>query len=126
MQIFKYVWCIPYNERYNMDSLDESTFLKLLGGSPITKIIDFMLTSREFDYSKREIADNASISYNTLNSVWLKLVSNGIIIKTRRVGKQDMFRLNSGNALVKQLIKFFDALLKESIEEHTLQAKQLA
>ncbi len=109
-----------------MDSLDESTFLKLLGGSPITKIIDFMLTSREFDYSKREIADNASISYNTLNSVWLKLVSNGIIIKTRRVGKQDMFRLNSGNALVKQLIKFFDALLKESIEEHTLQAKQLA
>jgi predicted transcriptional regulator len=106
--------------------MDESIFIKLLGDSPLTKVLDFLLTAREFDYSKKEIAENAEISYNTLNSLWSNLLANEVIVKTRRIGKQDMFRINSENMFVKELIKFYDSLLKSSIENHMDMIKQLA
>jgi predicted transcriptional regulator len=106
--------------------MDESIFIKLLGDSPLNKVWDFLLTAREFDYSKKEIAENADISYNTLNSLWSSLLANEIIVKTRRIGKQDMFKLNAENLFVKELIKFFDSLLKSSIDKHMYMIKQLA
>ena len=107
-----------------MNNMEESTFTRLLGNSPLSKVLDFLLTSREFDYTKKEMAENAGISYNTLNSLWSQLIRDDIIIKTRRIGKQDMFRLNTKNYLVKELMRFFDALLKESVEQHTKIIKQ--
>ncbi len=104
--------------------MEESTFIRLVGNAPLSKVLDFLLTSREFDYSKKEIAENAGISYNTLNSIWSQLITNEIIVKTRRIGKQDLFKLNTENGLVKELMHFFDALLKQSIEQHTKMVKQ--
>jgi len=98
------------------EELGESNFLKLVGSSPTAKVLDFMLTGREFDYSKREIAENAGISYNTLNAVWRQLLGDGILIKTRRIGKQDMYKLNEGSQNVKRLISFFDSLIGSSLE----------
>jgi DNA-binding transcriptional regulator YhcF (GntR family) len=76
-----------------------------------------LLTYRDFDYSKKEIAENANVSYNTLNSFWHEMLNNGIIVKTRRIGKQDMFRLNQESKLVKSLILVFDSIAAESIAE---------
>lgn len=106
--------------------MDETIFIKLLGDSPLTKVLDFLLTARDFDYSKKEIAENAGISYNTLNSLWSNLLTNEVIVKTRRIGKQDMFKLNTENPFVKELIKFFDSLLKSSIDKHAQMIKQTA
>jgi DNA-binding transcriptional regulator YhcF (GntR family) len=97
--------------------LENSLFVKLLGDSPYIRVLDFLLTYREFDYSKKEIAENANVSYNTLNSFWREMLNNGIIIKTRRIGKQDMFKLNQENNLVKGLIAFFDSLGAEAIDK---------
>lgn len=97
--------------------LKNSLFVKLLGDSPYIRVLDFLLTYREFDYSKKEIAENANVSYNTLNSFWKEMLNNGIIIKTRRIGKQDMFKLNQENKLVKALISFFDSLVAEAIDK---------
>ena len=95
----------------------KSLFVKLLGNSPYIRVLDFLLTYRGFDYSKKEIAENANVSYNTLNSFWRELISNGIIIKTGRKGGQDVFRLNKENNLVKSLIALFDSIATESITE---------
>lgn len=97
--------------------MEESIFVKLLGNSPMIRALDFLLTDREFDYSKKEIAQNSEVSYNTLNSIWPYLLSNGILIKTRRVGKQDMFKLNAESKYVRSMIRLFDSLIKESIGE---------
>jgi len=94
-----------------------SLFVKLLGNSPYIRVLDFLLTYRDFDYSKKEIAENANVSYNTLNSFWHEMLNNGIIVKTRRIGKQDMFRLNQESKLVKSLILVFDSIAAESIAE---------
>ena len=106
--------------------MGESIFLKLIGNSPLSKVLDFLLTSRDFDYSKKEIAENSEISYNTLNSIWSQPISNDIIVKTRRIGKQDMFKLNTENRLIKELVNFYDALLRQSIDKHAKVMTQVA
>jgi len=94
-----------------------SLFVKLFGNSPYIRVLDFLLTYRGFDYSKKEIAENANVSYNTLNSFWREMLSNGIILKTGRKGRQDVFRLNLENNLAKSLIALFDSIATESIAE---------
>ena len=116
---------ITYHVNKMNEDMGESSFLKLIGGSPTAKVLDFMLTGREFDYSKREIAENASISYNTLNAVWKQLLADAILVKTRRIGKQDMFKLNGDSRSVKMLMAFFDSLVKgnlESMQKETAKA----
>jgi len=97
---------------------EKSLFIKLLGNSPYIRVLDFLLTYRGFDYSKKEIAENANVSYNTLNSFWRKLVSDGVIIKTGRKDRQDVFRLNKENKIVKNLIALFDSITIESIASY--------
>lgn len=95
---------------------EKSMFLELLGESPMIKVLDFLLVSRDFDYSRMEIAKNSDLSWNTLASIWHSLESEGIVIKTRRVGKRDMFKLNTAAEKVKLLMKFDDMLINYSIE----------
>ncbi len=45
------------------------------------------------------------------------LERDGIVIKTRRAGKQDMFKLNTGSEKVKLLMKFDEMLINYSINE---------
>jgi len=94
-----------------------SLFVKLLGNSPYIRVLDFLITYRGFDYSKKKIAENANVSYNTLNSFWHKLVSDGIIIKTRREKDHNLFRLNQKNNSAKKLIALYDSIFAESINE---------
>jgi len=54
------------------------------------------------------------VSYSTLQTFWDKLVRNNIVIKTRRVGKSDLFKLNTTNPAVQQLIKLDWNLVKGS------------
>jgi len=96
---------------------EKSLFVKLLGNSPYIRVLDFLLTYRGFDYSKREIAENANVPYDTLNSFWRKLVSDSIIIKTRREKDHDLFRLNQKNNSAKKLIALYDSIVAESINE---------
>ena len=97
---------------------NETIFIEVFGGSPITRVLDFLITFQLFDYPLTEIARNSGVSYSTLQTFWDKLVRNKIVIKTRRVGKSDLFKLNTKNPAVQQLIKLDWNLIKGSEEEH--------
>ena len=98
---------------------DETIFIEVFGNNPIIKVLDFLITFQAFDYPLTEIAKNSGVSYSTLHTFWEKLERNKIIIKTRRVGKSDLYKLNTNNPAVKQLIKLdwnlIKGLEKESI-----------
>jgi len=83
----------------------DSIFVEVFGNSPMIKVLDFLITFADFDYPLTEIAKNSGISYSTLQTFWYKLVENKIVVKTRRVGKSDLYKLNIANPAVKQLIK---------------------
>jgi len=96
---------------------NETIFIEVFGNNPIIKVLDFLITFQLFDYPLTEIAKNSGVSYSTLQTFWDKLERNHIIIKTRRVGKSDMYKLNTNNPAVKQLIKLDWNLIKGADEQ---------
>ncbi|MBI2629644.1 hypothetical protein HYW76_00935 [Candidatus Pacearchaeota archaeon] len=97
---------------------NETIFTEVFGSNPIIKVLDFLITFQLFDYPLTEIAKNSGVSYSTLQIFWDKLVRNKIVIKTRRVGKSDLFKLNTKNPAVQQLIKLDWNLIKGSEETY--------
>ena len=94
--------------------MKQDLFQLNFGRNPIIKVLDFLITFQLFDYSLTEIAKKSGVSYSTLQTFWDKLVRNKIVIKTRRIGKSDLYKLNTENPAVKQLIKLDWDLIKGS------------
>lgn len=94
---------------------NETIFVEIFGGSPVIKVLDFLISYQAFDYSLTEIAKNSGVSYSTLQIFWDKLIKNNIVVKTRRVGKSDLYKLNTKNPFVKELIKLDWLLIEESL-----------
>jgi len=101
---------------------NETVFVEVFGNNPIIKVLDFLITFQLFDYPLTEIAKNSSVSYSTLQTFWDKLEKNKIVIKTRRVGKSNLYKLNTTNPAIKQLIKLDWNLIKGSEEEILISA----
>ncbi len=93
---------------------NESVFVEVFGNNPIMKVLDFLITFQLFDYPLTEIARNSGVGYSTLQSFWNRLVDNNLVIKTRRVGKSDLFKINTQNPAVQQLIQLDWNLIKGS------------
>lgn len=93
---------------------NETIFLEVFGNNPVMKVLDFLITFQAFDYPLTEIAKNSEVGYSTLQTLWDNLERNKIVIKTRRVGKSDLYKLNTDNPAVKQLVKLDWNLIKGS------------
>lgn len=96
---------------------NETIFVEVFGKNPLVRVLDFLITFQLFDYPLTEIAKNSGVSYSTLQTFWNKLEKNKIVIKTRRVGKSDLYKLNTDNPAVRQLIKLDWNLIKGSEKE---------
>ena len=102
---------------------EKSSFRVVFGDSPIVKVIDFFLDNREFDYSLTDIAKNADIGWSTLHEFWDKLAGLGIVIKTRRIGRAELYKLNPDSLLVKKLIELDNDISKKLVEEEISKQK---
>ena len=96
---------------------NNSILVEVFGNNPTIKVLDFLITFADFDYPLTEIAKNSGVSYSTMQTFWHKLEINNIVIKTRRVGKSDMYKLNINNPAVKELIRLDWKLTKNSKQD---------
>ena len=96
---------------------EKSSFRVVFGDSPIVKVIDFFLDNREFDYSLTDIAKNSDIGWSTLHQFWSNLVKLGIVTKTRKIGRAELYKLNLSNPLVKKLIDLDKDISKKLMQE---------
>jgi len=93
-----------------------TVFIDVFGSNPVVKVLDFLITFQLFDYPLTEIAKNSRVSYSTLQTFWDKLEKNKIVVKTRKIGKSNLYKLNTENPAVKQLIRLDWNLIKGSEE----------
>ena len=102
----------------------KSVFLETFGESPYIKVLDFFLTYPSFDYSKTQVADEVGISRITIEKIWKELIEKKVIIKTRTMGRAELYKLNTTNPKVKILIKIglelASAYLKSKEEKHVI------
>ena len=59
-----------------------------------SKILDFLATFKDWDYSISDIAKNSGISFKTAFNEIKSLEEQGAVSKTRTVGKAIMYKLN--------------------------------
>jgi hypothetical protein len=94
---------------------DKSLFLEYFGDTPQLRIFDFFIGNYFFDYPLTEISRESNISYNSLKTLLPVLVKSNILIKTRRVGKSDYYKLNIENEFIKNLIKLNWKIVKADL-----------
>lgn len=103
---------------------DKSIFVQILGDYPLIRVLDFLLVYREFDYSLTDIAEGSGVAWSTLHLLWPKMEELGLVTFTREVGNAKMYKLNTGNKLVSNIIRFADTLVWDYTNEHILNEQQ--
>jgi DNA-binding transcriptional ArsR family regulator len=84
-------------------ALESGPLERLLGGSAVARILDFMVVFRRWDYSKMDIAKNSGVSFRHALREIPKLEKLGIIKETRRVGRAVMYQLDEDSPIGKTM-----------------------
>ncbi|MBI1973471.1 hypothetical protein HYS54_01535 [Candidatus Micrarchaeota archaeon] len=77
--------------------------LQHLFRNPTAKALDFLMAYRLFDYSIKDITGGSGVSFRTIQRVLPSLVKNGLVLKTRREGRAQMYMINFNSPVVKKL-----------------------
>ena len=103
---------------------EKSIFLECFGDTPQLRILDFFIGNYFFDFPLTEIARESNVSYNSLKSILPTLLKTDILVKTRRIGKSDYYKLNTENIFIKNLMKLNWMLVKKNLfQEKDLKVK---
>lgn len=94
---------------------EKSAFLELVGDTPFTRLLDFFITGRNFDYTLTDLSKKAGVSWTTLNRIFPKLLERGMVIQVRQVGMARLYKLNTENSLVLKLVDLYQSVLSEKL-----------
>src|SRR3989344_3569051 len=93
----------------------ESIFLEQVGDTPRMRVLQYFIEGRDFDYTLTDLLQ-AGVSWGTLNTLVPTLLELGMVVKTRKIGRATLYKINKGNMTVKQLMKLYDQLLLEKLK----------
>ena len=97
--------------------MEDYILIKVLGDYPLIRILNYLLIFRAYDYSLTDIAKDSGVAWSTLNLLWPSLEKKEIVTFTRNVGRAKMYKLNTQNKVVQDLMSFADALALDYIEQ---------
>jgi DNA-binding transcriptional ArsR family regulator len=88
--------------RYGMKTkqekvLDLGPLEILFSGNATAKIMDFMISSQEWDYSESDIARNSGVSIRTAQREIPKLLESKLIKLSRPIGNAKMYQLDKSH-----------------------------
>ncbi|MFH1587997.1 MAG: hypothetical protein ABIA76_01505 [Candidatus Diapherotrites archaeon] len=101
-------------------------FLDFFGDNSNSRLLEFLISGRDFDYSLTDMAGNAGISWSTLHRIFPSFEKQKIVIKTREIGRAKLFKLNQENEEVKLLLSLYDSLLNKQLEKIELESREKA
>lgn len=81
-----------------------------------SKILDHVITMKEFDYSVTEISRISGVGFKTTLRIVHKLEDDGVLLRTRNVGRAIMYRFNSDS----RRSKFLENLACQIADERAL------
>ena len=84
----------------------EGVLSNVFSSRAVSQILDFFLDHKEFDYSPGEIAKKTGLSFRTIFRELPYLEKNQLIYINRKIGKTNMYRLNTDLQAVTFLEKF--------------------
>ena len=103
---------------------ERSVFLEYFGDYPLMRVLDFLIVSRDMDYSMTETAKNSGVGWTAFLDIWPKLIKKNIVLFTRKIGNAKLYKLNTQNPWVKELIKM-DFLITKIETNKILKQKEI-
>lgn len=85
------------------------------GDIPQLRVFDFLIGNYFFDFPMTEIARESNVSYNSIVTFFDKWVKKGILVKTRKVGKSDYYKLNMNNSFVRNIVRLNWRMVKADL-----------
>jgi len=82
-----------------------------------SKVLDFLATFKDWDYSISDIAKNSGLSFKTALGEIKNLEQQGVIVQTRIVGKAIMYKLNLESIQVQYIDKLILEIAKKRAKE---------
>ena len=108
----------------------EAPFEGIFGSTPELKTLQFLIAYSHFDYTKKELAEHAGISRQTVYKVLELFLKWGIVKETRKIGNVTLYTLNKKNRLVESFKKFdneiIDVIAQEELRKTEDSEKQKA
>ena len=101
-------------------------FSRIFGINPRNKIMEFFLEMRNLDFGIGDIAKETGLNRATTYNTMGELVDTSYLIPTRKVSGGQLYKLNTEKNEVKFLIKVFNSLLKNLVNEHKVGDKVYA
>ncbi len=95
---------------------EKSLFLDYVGDNPRMRILQYLIEGREFDYTLTDML-NAGVSWGTLNSLLPRLAELGIVVRTRKIGRATLYKINKSNVAVTRLADLYDNLVLEKLRQ---------
>lgn len=89
-----------------LNELNNGVLTKLFSSRAVAQILDFFLDHKEFDYPPSEIAKKTGLSFRTIFREMPGLERNQLVFNNRRVGKTNMYKLNTDFEAVALLERF--------------------
>ena len=90
----------------NVNEFTNGVLANLFSSRAIAQILDFFFDHKEFDYPPSEIAKKTGLSFRTIFREIPSLERNQLIFNNRRVGKTNMYKLNTDFEAVDLLERF--------------------
>lgn len=97
---------------------EKSLFLEFVGDSPTTRLFQYLIEGRDFDYTLTDLM-NAGLSWSTLNRVFPKFLKNKIVMQTRAIGRIKLYKINLQNPYVKKFVDIYDSMIFNRLNEKT-------
>lgn len=95
----------------------EGILSEVFSSRAVSQIMDFFLDHKEFDYSPGEIARKTGLSFRTVFRELPQLEKNQLVYISRKIGKTNMYRLNTDFQSVAFLEKFVFEMSQLHINE---------
>jgi len=101
----------------------EPPFEGIFGSTPELKVLQFLLAHSHFDYTKKEIAEHAGVSRQTVYNVIDLFRTWGIMKETRKIGNVTLYTLDRTNHLVQAFKKFDNEIINIITSEELRKAE---
>ena len=91
--------------------------LSRIFNSPSSKILDFLLTNQDFDYSESDVAKLTGISPRTVQRTLPYLREENLVKRTGKSGKAFMYKANLDSSRVIALSEYIKSTQKEILQQ---------
>ena len=96
----------------------------LLGNNAFTKVLDFFLENRFWDYTKKDVANESGISRTQLYRFWNVLEKFELVKETRKIGGTTLYKVNLDSPIIRLLEQLSQSVADEINERILIEEKK--